>query len=133
LVPLGALPDTLSFDDTLWQVMDDLWQRSVARIGEGIVVEWGGLLEIRGEHLYLVRHVSGTSTGLRLVAPPASPFVGSFHTHPDPLGHTGIGFSGADFADAINQGEHISLVQSGQDVFMVSSQYSGVESVLTDF
>lgn len=119
LIPLDTLPDTLTFDDALWQAMDDLWQRSIARIDGGIVVEWGGLLEIRGEHLHLTRHVRGTSVGLRLVVPPGSPFVGSFHTHPDPLGCTGIGFSGADFADMVNQGEHVSLVQSGQDVFML--------------
>ena len=50
MIRLDALPDTLSLDDALWQAMDDLWQRSVARIDEGIVVEWGGLLEIGGEH-----------------------------------------------------------------------------------
>ncbi len=99
--------------------MDDLWQRSVARLDQGIVVEWGALLEMDGERLRLVGRVSGTDVGLRLVVPSDSTFVGSFHTHPDRHGHTGIGFSGADFADAVNQGERISLVQSGQDVFML--------------
>jgi len=99
--------------------MDDLWQRSVARLSQGIVVEWGGLLELRRGHLRLVRPVSGTAEGLRLVMPVGSRFVGSFHTHPDPAGHTGIGFSGADFTDMANQGERISLVQSGQHIFML--------------
>ena len=99
--------------------MDDLWQRSVVRLSEGIVIEWGGLLELRRRRLRLVRSVSGTAEGLRLIVPVGSRFVGSFHTHPHPAGHTGIGFSGADFSDMANQGERISLVQSGQHVFML--------------
>ena len=51
--------------------------------------------------------------------PAGSRFTGSFHTHPHPAGHTGIGFSGADFADTANQVERISLVQSGQHIFML--------------
>jgi len=118
-ISLDTLPDILTFDDDLWQAMNDLWQRSVARISEGIVVEWGGLLELQHGRLMLVRPVRGTAEGLRLVLPTESRFVGSFHTHPHPQGHTGIGFSGADFADMANQGERISLVQSGQHVFML--------------
>lgn len=118
-ISLADLPDVLTFDDELWQAMDDLWQRSVARLSEGIVVEWGGLLELERGRLQLVRPVSGTAEGLQLILPADSRFVGSFHTHPHPAGHTGIGFSGADFADMANQGERISLVQSGQHVFML--------------
>ncbi len=118
-ISLDALPDVLTFDDDLWQVMNDLWQRSVTRLSEGIVVEWGSLLELRQGRLRLVRPVRGTAEGLRLILPAESRFVGSFHTHPHAEGHTGIGFSGADFADMANQGERISLVQSGQHVFML--------------
>jgi hypothetical protein len=118
-IPFDALPDVLTLDDTLWQAMDDLWQRSVARLAEGIVVEWGGLLELRHGCLGLVGPVGGTAESLRLVVPVGSQIVGSFHTHPDPSGYTGIGFSGADCADMANQDELISLVQSGQDVFML--------------
>ncbi len=67
--------------------MDDLWRRSVARLSEGIVVEWGGLLELRRRRLRLVGPVSGTAEGLRLTVPAGSQFEGSFHTHPDPNGH----------------------------------------------
>jgi hypothetical protein len=118
-IPLDALPDTLTFDDALGQAMNDLWQRSVVRLSEGIVVEWGGLLELQQRRLRLIRPVSGTDESLRLVIPIGSRVIGSFHTHPEPSGYTGIGFSGADFADMANQGERISLVQSGRDVFML--------------
>jgi hypothetical protein len=118
-ISLDALPDVLTFDDELWQAMDNLWQRSVTRLSEGIVVEWGGLLKLERGHLRLVNPASGTAKELRLILPADSRFVGSFHTHPHLQGHTGIGFSGADFADMANQGETISLVQSGQHVFML--------------
>lgn len=118
-VPLNELPDVLHLDDRLWQAMDDLWRQSIVDIDRGIVVEWGALLEIRHGHLQLIKSRKGTAAGLRLIVPLTARFVGSFHTHPDPQGHTGIGFSGADFADMVNQGEHISLVQSGRDLFML--------------
>jgi hypothetical protein len=38
LTPLDALPDVLTFDSELWQEMDDLWQRSVARLLERVEV-----------------------------------------------------------------------------------------------
>jgi hypothetical protein len=119
LTSLDALPDILTFDDRLWQAMDNLWHRSIARLSEGIVVEWGALLELRPKSLCLTKPVSGTADGLRLTMPVSSRYVGSFHTHPDPAGHTGIGFSGTDFADMANQGERISLVQSGHHAFML--------------
>ena len=119
LASLDALPDILTFDDRLWQAMDNLWQRSIARLSEGIVVEWGALLELRPRSLRLVKPVSGTAEGLRLTMPVSSRYVGSFHTHPDPEGYTGIGFSGTDLADMATQGEYISLVQSGHHVFML--------------
>lgn len=119
LISLDAVPGVLAFDDKLWQAMDNLWQRSVAHLSEGIVQEWGGLLELRRGVLRLVRPVSGTMEGIRLVVPTGSRFVGSFHTHPHPAGYTGIGFSGADLADMANQGECICLVQSGQHIFML--------------
>lgn len=62
---LGALPDVLTFDDELWEAMDDLWEHSVARLSEGIVVEWGGLLELRSEGLRLVRPASGSAEALK--------------------------------------------------------------------
>jgi len=33
-IPFNALPDVLTLDDTLWQMMNDLWQRSVAYLAE---------------------------------------------------------------------------------------------------
>ena len=57
LISLDALPGILTFDHGLWRTMDDLWQRSVVRLKEGIVVEWGGLLELWHRHFRLVRPV----------------------------------------------------------------------------
>jgi len=117
LIPLDELPDTLGFSNAMWQAMENLWQRSIANLDMGLVIEWGGLLEISQGRLRLARPVSGTAAGLRLIVPSTSSFVSSFHTHPDSQGYTGIGFSGADFADMVNQGERISLVQSGRNLF----------------
>jgi len=118
-VPLDALPNALTLDESLWQSMDGLWQRSVARLSEGIVVEWGGLLRLQRNRLRLVNTVSGTAEGLILTMPADSRFVGSFHTHPHAAGYVGIGFSGADVADTVNQGERISVVQSGPHIFVL--------------
>ncbi len=103
---------------SLWQQMDTLWQRSVAEIKRGRVIEWGGVLVLDGEgQLRLVNVVAGTEEQVRLVVPSGMTFVGTFHTHPYADGTTGIAFSGADIADAINSGERISLLQSGRDTF----------------
>jgi hypothetical protein len=119
LTPITTLPDVLSLDDDLWQVMNTLWQRSIAHLSGGIVVEWGGLLELWGDRLRLANLTSGTAEGLQLIVPSGSRFVGSYHTHPHSAGYIGIGFSGTDFADAVNQGERISIVQSGYHIFVM--------------
>lgn len=86
LITLDVLPNVLILEQELWEAMDELWERSVSRISEGVVVEWGGLLELRGSRLRLVNPVSGTATGLRLLIPKDKRFVGSFHTHPQCCG-----------------------------------------------
>ena len=118
-IPLGQLPETVKLSELLWHEMDKLWQMSVVNIESGVVVEWGGLLVIQEGELALIELTEGTDTHIRLVVPALTDFVGSFHTHPHASGYTGIGFSGADFADMVNQGERVSVVQSGQHLFMI--------------
>lgn len=114
------LPEEIALPDSLWQQMDELWQRSTANLAEGRVSEWGGVL-VLDEHgdLKLVNVVEGTGEWVQLRIGLDETFVGSFHTHPYADGTTGIAFSGADIADAINHGELISIVQSGQDVYAI--------------
>jgi hypothetical protein len=77
LTPITTVPDGLSLDNGLWQAMNTLWQRSVAHLSEGIVVEWGGVLELWRGRLRLSNLTSGTAEGLQLIVPPDSRFVGS--------------------------------------------------------
>ncbi len=112
------LPEELTLPDDLWHQMDDLWQRSIARIAEGQVSEWGGVLVLdESDNLRLVNIVQGTSRAIMLQLAVQDTRVGTFHTHPQPSGITGIAFSGVDLADAINTGELLSIVQSGEEVF----------------
>jgi len=113
-----ALPAEIELDKSLWQAMDGLWQRSVQRITQGKVTEWGGTLMLDTEdRLRLVKVRQGTRGYVTIESDTPDQFVGSFHTHPYPDGTTGIGFSGADIADTISSGELLSIVQSGQEVF----------------
>lgn len=113
-----ALPTEIELDKSLWQAMDSLWQRSVQRIAQGEVSEWGGTLILDAEdRLKLVNVRQGTRGYVAIESDTPDQPVGSFHTHPYPDGTTGIGFSGADIADTINSGELLSIVQSGHEVF----------------
>lgn len=112
------LPQKIELSKDLWQVMDKLWQRSIKHIDQARVSEWGGMLVLdKMDNLKLVNVTKGTANNLTLQIPQQSNFVGSFHTHPYTDGTTGIAFSGADIADAINNRERISTLQSGSDVF----------------
>lgn len=112
------LPEEITLPESLWQQMDELWQRSIAHIAEGRVSEWGGTLVLDEENrLKLVNFVEGTAEYIALDHTTEDTFVGTFHTHPTPDNVMGIAFSGIDIADAINSGERLSLVQSGRHVF----------------
>jgi len=114
------LPEEITLPDDLWRQMDGLWQRSIARIAEGQVSEWGGVLVLdEQDNLKLVNIVEGTRERVQLRIALDRTFVGSFHTHPYADGTTGIAFSGPDIADAVNSGELISILQSGRDVYAV--------------
>lgn len=114
------LPEEIVLPDSLWHQMDELWQRSIAHIAEGRVSEWGGALVLDEQtNLKLANVVEGTGERVQLRIALDETFVGSFHTHPYADGTTGIAFSGPDIADAINSGELISIVQSGQDIYVI--------------
>jgi hypothetical protein len=114
------LPEEITLPDNLWHQMDELWQRSIAHIAEGRVNEWGGVLVLdEQDDLKLANIVEGTGERVQLSIAWGETFVGSFHTHPYADGTTGIAFSGADIADAINNEELVSIVQSGQEVYAV--------------
>lgn len=105
-ISIDELPSQIRLPQTLWQQMNDLWQRSITEIDRGVVREWGGVLILDSQgRLRLVRPVAGTAGQVRIARSSVrDAVVGSFHTHPYPDGTTGIGFSGRDIADTINGG-----------------------------
>jgi len=56
-----AFPAEIELDKSLWQSMDDLWQRSVQHVVQGKVTEWGGTLLDAEDKLQLVNVRPGTS------------------------------------------------------------------------
>lgn len=117
---LADLPAEIELHADLWRMMDRLWRRSVERIEQGQVSEWGGVLVLdKDDNLKLVNPRQGTAGYVPIEYEAEDEFVGSFHTHPYASGITGVGFSGADIADTINSGERLSILQSGEDVFML--------------
>lgn len=89
-------------------------------IDKGKVTEWGGTLVLNEEgNLELAHVAAGDADGISLShdAPSGALFVGAFHTHPYEDGQTGISFSGADMAVAINHANTLTLVQSGEWVY----------------
>lgn len=116
------LPERIDLGEELNTAMNGLWERSISEIDKGIVTEWGGTLVLSEEgSLELVNITPGDANGISLIheVPSGALFVGTFHTHPYESGLTGMAFSGADIANAINKGESLILVQSGDLVFAV--------------
>jgi len=101
--------------------MNELWERSIRDIDQGTVTEWGGvlILDLEG-NLKLVNQKEGAADHIDLDESCISDdetYVGTFHTHPYASGLSGMAFSGADIAQAINRGAALTLVQSGDVVF----------------
>lgn len=116
----AELPERINLGD-LNAAMNELWEWSVRDIDEGTVTEWGGVLVLDVEgNLKLVNRVAGAADYIDLdmtrIADDET-YVGTFHTHPYESGLTGMAFSGADIAHAINRGAALTLVQSGDLVF----------------
>lgn len=118
----AELPEHIDLGE-LNAAMNELWERSIRDIDQGRVTEWGGILALDAEgNLTLTNQVAGTAYSIAFDLSHISDeviFVGTFHTHPYESGLTGMAFSGADIANAINRRESLSLVQSGDLVFAV--------------
>jgi len=115
----AELPERIDLG-ALNAAMNELWERSTHDIDQGEVTEWGGTLVLSEEgDLELVNITAGDANGVSLShdAPSGTLFVGTFHTHPYEDGRTGMSFSGADMAVAINQANTLTLVQSGEWVY----------------
>lgn len=101
-------------------VMNRLWKKSIRHIARGEVREYGGtlVLDKKGE-LKIINVTEGSVDRviLKHEVGEGETYVGTFHTHPYETGQAGIAFSGADLADAINNSNIITLVQSGEWVF----------------
>lgn len=100
--------------------MNGLWEKSVLSINAGKVRENAATLVLDSSGSLSMDNV--IEGGPSSVTPDRDvgadrTLVGTFHTHPYPDGTTGMAFSGADIAYAINKGDTMTLVQSGQDVF----------------
>jgi len=116
----AELPERIDLGE-LNAAMNELWERSIRDIDRGRVVEWGGVLILDAAgNLKLVNETVGAADRIDLdtsCVGPGETFVGTFHTHPYESGLTGMAFSGADFAHAINRGNILTLVQSGDLIF----------------
>lgn len=100
--------------------MERLWARSILHLDKGRVVEWGATIVLtEDKRLRLVGIAEGNAESVipELEMDEGEEFIGTFHTHPYEDGTTGMAFSGIDIAGAINNGEKISVVQSGRDIF----------------
>lgn len=113
---LPAQIDLTEISDT----MNDLWKKSICYIEEMQVVEYAATIVLNSEGKLSLRNiVTGDSAGVNPTQFVSinEIFVGTFHTHPYENGLTGMAFSGADIASAINIKENISVVQSGNELF----------------
>lgn len=110
----GELPDEIDWSE-LMEAIRDLWQRSVARMAEGVVEEWTALL-VRDETgaLRLLNPVVGTEFEAMpdYDLPPGMEWVGTFHTHPRTDGLMPMPFSPTDYVSAIALQENVSLLCS---------------------
>ena len=116
----SELPKSIKLTE-IYDNMSNLWERSIAQLSSGIVTEWGATLVVAKEMLLFKNIVSGANSRVATSAKveTSETFVGTFHTHPYEDSTTGVAFSGADIASAINNRENISLVQSGHKIFMI--------------
>lgn len=102
--------------------MNRLWDASIRESESGAVREHAALLVWERERLRLTNIVEGTDDEVepdnRLQQ--GQRFVGTFHTHPYVKGWQGVAFSGTDIASTIADGENLSIVQSGTQIFTLA-------------
>jgi hypothetical protein len=111
------LPSQVTLDEYLAAWFDSLWRLSVIlpiREHGAALVEANGQLRVAAAR-------PGTEDSFELAAEEmaAVNFVGYYHTHPYASGTTGVAFSTCDLVAAINCALPLTLVQSGDDLFMM--------------
>ena len=110
ILDLGVLTDGL----------DDLCARSLG-VSIGEHVEWGACIVMDAGGLSLVHHVAGSSDAVTALDAPEdhAAYVGFAHVHlPDLVdGKPYLGFSERDFRATLADGDSLSLVCNGPDVF----------------
>lgn len=115
------LPQTLN----VWDLKEDLGdlRRHSLDVPATAQVEWGGCIVLQAERLRLMHQVSGWTEG---VSPKCRPedqeheyYVGFAHIHlPDAVtGQPYPGFSEKDFRGTLADGDQLSLVCNGPEVF----------------
>ena len=115
----SELPERIDLAEVTTEV-NGLWEKSVLNIKGGGVREHATTLVLDSNGSLRMDNV--VEGGPNSVIPDRDvgadkTLVGTFHTHPYPDGTTGMAFSGTDIAYAVNNGDTMTLVQSGQDVF----------------
>lgn len=128
----SELPLTLDLSG-LHKSIEQLWKRSAAQS-----VEWGGCLVLENGQLLVTDEVKGSADA---VSPRCKPedhnqYVGFLHTHLEDreTGDPYIGFSDRDYTASILDGDHLSLVTNGRELFglVQTSDCSPTKSTLTE-
>jgi hypothetical protein len=138
--PMDELPDELDLSE-LADDMERLWAKSIARLGEGIVVEHAATIVMQADgSLKLINEVAGDSLNVLPNFAIAAPdiFVGTFHTHPRTDGLLPMPFSYTDFASAIQLDEKLSVLYSDEIVFALvrttfTTEYVDLNEIATEF
>lgn len=148
-IPLNVLSGNSLFDELpheldLSEVTDDmerLWAKSIARLGEGIVVEHAATIVMQADgSLQLINEVAGDSFNAlpNFVIAAHYIFVGTFHTHPRTDGLLPMPFSYTDFVSAIQLHEKVSVLYSDDIVFALvrtkfTAEYVDLNEIATEF
>ena len=115
----SKLPAIIDLGDFVHE-FDDLWERSIRDIEQGIVVECGRVLVLdQAGTISLVNTTTGEANQveLNLEIETNKLFVGTFHTHPHVSGVRGAAFGVCDFTLAINSKSALTLVHSGRYLY----------------
>lgn len=112
------LPDRLILTGRILQQMDDLWKLMV---DDPDNKEQGACILLDSSRNLRLDHVADERSQRHVVpkcrAEEHNDHLGFFHTHWYLAGHEQVGFSDNDFAGVLEDGESLSLVRSGKQVF----------------
>jgi len=140
LVPSTVLSGNCSIDDLpdqldLSELADDmerLWEKSMARLNEGIIFEHAATIVVQADgSLKLINEVAGSPNFVKpnLAVTASQIFIGTFHTHPRVDGLLPMPFSYVDFVTAIQWREKLSILYSDQIAFALIRTLSTVDTV----